>query len=878
MNNNKSLQEKMSHFEPKRMLINGKMYQINDVSDIAIIKKELSVQREEQKNVEMNSKNTLNIIRKNNTSLRPSNNQVVGQVSGQVVGQSNGQADRQIDRQVDEQSSGQSSGQPSGQSSGQSSGQPSGQPSGQSSGQMNNKYVNNQFNSQTNNSMKLISELSSIPKKNELQSSTPVQRMNNDTSNTRQVPNQQKTTKLNVIKQNTNKDATNDNGKLNAKQTFNVKRTGGTMINNTHALNNGEQQSQFNSGQQSQFTSGQQSQFTSGQQSQFTSGQQSTANNKVQEEPENTANAVNLDEFIGTQNGDYYTNKFDVQKSQWYVMVLKVNSNNGMMKIIDMKKNQITPTIKFPNGNFLYQTTKIPISQEEVCEYRIYFKTTNTSNISIHILGLKVHSSRIQQVNKDVVSTNIDVWKLRKLFDIDFTNYYITCLQLNVMPKFVDRLKADYTLFKNKDYFDTFVQNLKLDLPKVKIQEENKVNVLYLLYSNIEYENTGYTLRSHYLLKNTSDEKYKMHGVTRYGYPYDKDNTYYKSPPQEEQTIDGVDYIKLISGTDNYNDNNLLEYLKKYIISVIYLANRLNAHVIHGVSNFWNGVAAVYAAKYLGVKSIYEIRGFWDESTTLYKPESKNSDYVTMMINLEKKVIDEATRVLTINTPLKERLLNNNVPEDKIEILFNSVDTERFYQNPQLRTDGRNKLNVSDGEILMGFIGTISNYEGIEYVLESIRALNSNGYKIKFVLAGDGFYKNTIIDLGKQLGDNFVYVGKIEYQDVLKYYNAMDIIAFPRKNNQLCRSTSSYKIFETMACCKPIIVSDLEACKEIIKDNETGLYCKPDNVEDLKDKIKLLIDNKELREKLGASARQWVIENREWSASGKQLREIYDNM
>ena len=81
-----------------------------------------------------------------------------------------------------------------------------------------------------------------------------------------------------------------------------------------------------------------------------------------------------------------------------------------------------------------------------------------------------------------------------------------------------------------------------------------------------------------------------------------------------------------------------------------------------------------------------------------------------------------------------------------------------------------------------------------------------------------------------------------------------------------------------MACMKPIIVSDLDACKEIIKDNETGLYCKPDNVVDLKEKIKLLIDNQELRERLGANARQWVIDNREWSVSGKQLREIYDNL
>lgn len=81
-----------------------------------------------------------------------------------------------------------------------------------------------------------------------------------------------------------------------------------------------------------------------------------------------------------------------------------------------------------------------------------------------------------------------------------------------------------------------------------------------------------------------------------------------------------------------------------------------------------------------------------------------------------------------------------------------------------------------------------------------------------------------------------------------------------------------------MACEKPIIVSDLDAYKEIIVEGKTGLYCIPDSVPDLLNKIKLLIDNKELRSELGKNARDWVIANREWSSNGQKLREIYDGL
>ena len=68
-----------------------------------------------------------------------------------------------------------------------------------------------------------------------------------------------------------------------------------------------------------------------------------------------------------------------------------------------------------------------------------------------------------------------------------------------------------------------------------------------------------------------------------------------------------------------------------------------------------------------------------------------------------------------------------------------------------------------------------------------------------------------------------------------------DMVAYPRKQCDLCESTSSYKVFEAMSMALPVIVSKLTAWEEIIFDGENGLFVNPDDKYDLLQKINLLM-------------------------------------
>jgi glycosyltransferase involved in cell wall biosynthesis len=610
---------------------------------------------------------------------------------------------------------------------------------------------------------------------------------------------------------------------------------------------------------------------------------QNNMDNEIDLDEDNTI-PNNLDDDVlcmkNTDNGLYFTKNYEVIKSQWYILVIKTDKNSppGIVKIIDDMKNKLIPTITINNDMFLYKRF------ETYAEYRIYFITMKTSKtVDIHSLGLNIKDIKIQQLSIESVTKGIDVWKFRKLYDLEFINYYISKLKLDCTEKFIQRFRADYELYKDPQYFDKFVKGIKIDQKTIKKKniDENVNNVLYLIYSSIEYEEYNYTIRTHYLIKNSNsiNDKYKIFGVTRYGYPYDREPGYYGDQPNDTFELDDVTYYKLLNNKDNFNNNTILEYIRKYIIAVIKLALETNAKIIHACSNYWNGLAAYYAAKYLGIKCVYELRNLWDETITIYRPEIKNSDMVRMMINQEKMILTNVDKIITPNNTLKKILENSGYDSNKISVIDNGIDTTLFTPNGKnMQSDLMNKYNLSDNDIVIGYIGSILLYEGLDMILKCMKKLNNNN--IKFLLVGDGFYKNDLLKLTNELNlqKNVIYVGKVNHQDIPNYYDLIDIVIYPRKIYDLCNSTPSYKLLESMAMEKPIIVPNLEAYNEIIIDNENGLYFEANDENSLLEKLTILLENETLRSELGKNARNWVIENRNWNNITNELTNIYESI
>lgn len=508
-------------------------------------------------------------------------------------------------------------------------------------------------------------------------------------------------------------------------------------------------------------------------------------------------------------------------------------------------------------------TVKIPSSM-----YNLYYYSENTkidveSECKIMITVKK--SSYAEAIN------NVDMWKLRRMFNIRLTKYYINKL-FKGEHQFKLKIDSCSAVLDNPYMFDKHINNKKKKIGNI-------IKVLYLISFSPVYEHIGYTVRTHNIIKNV-DDRIKMYGATQYGYPYCRPVEYYYGK-EDSCMYDNIMYRKILSKTDitdNVNNNTIVDFLQKCIDYTTELASELDVDIIHGVTDYVNGVSAVYAAKNLGIKSVYEVRGFWNESTVAFKPHLKGSDILEMKDKLENVVLNRADHIITINKYLKNSVVGRlNGNSKNIHVLYNSVDTNVFSFDATVRNKVRNKLGVSKNTVVIGYIGSILIYEGIEYILQTVKKMVELELNPLFILVGDGTEKNSILQQITDLNiDNYVkYLGKLPHEETVDIYNAFDIVAYPRKDMEVCRTTSSLKVFEAMSFSLPVVVSKLDAWTEIVVDGKNGLYCAPDNVNSLTDAVVKLYKDTNLRKKLGSEGRKWVVSNRCWNKIGKQLSDIY---
>ena len=286
------------------------------------------------------------------------------------------------------------------------------------------------------------------------------------------------------------------------------------------------------------------------------------------------------------------------------------------------------------------------------------------------------------------------------------------------------------------------------------------------------------------------------------------------------------------------------------------------------------------AARELGLKSLFEVRGLWEITRISREPEWNNSTEFEAYQYLENLACQEADSIITITQALKNELISRDIPAEKIHVIPNGVDTQTFAPLP-MNTELKMQLNIPVNNIVIGYVGSIVDYEGLDLLVESIKIMVSNNLVTFTVLIiGDGAalpeLKQQVSEA--QLDEYFIFTGRVPHNRVPDYYSIIDICPFPRRGLPVCELVSPLKPFEAMAMGKVIIGSSVQAIAEFIHEGENGFVHKKDDADDLADKLANTVSNTALRETLKVSSRKWVIEHRDWAILASNVHDIYLNL
>lgn len=181
---------------------------------------------------------------------------------------------------------------------------------------------------------------------------------------------------------------------------------------------------------------------------------------------------------------------------------------------------------------------------------------------------------------------------------------------------------------------------------------------------------------------------------------------------------------------------------------------------------------------------------------------------------------------------------------------------------------------------LVGYVGVMGRQEGIDYLLGAARylVLERDRHDIQFGLVGGGTELERMKKYSQELGvSNYVtFTGRVSDEEMLEMLNTADVCVNPDVVNSMNDKSTMNKIMEYMALEKPIVQFDLTEGR--FSALEASLYARPNDMEDLGEKIVYLLEHPELRAQMGRFGRARVVKELSWEHEAPGLLKAYEEL
>jgi glycosyltransferase involved in cell wall biosynthesis len=397
--------------------------------------------------------------------------------------------------------------------------------------------------------------------------------------------------------------------------------------------------------------------------------------------------------------------------------------------------------------------------------------------------------------------------------------------------------------------------------------------ILHLVTDALPSVSAGYTIMTQEIALAQRAVGMDPHVCTRIGFPV----TAGAIDGRGCVSVDGVPYHRLLPWVMPGRMDRLYQ---GHLRHAARLVDDLKPAVLHAASNYANAVIALALRDATGLPVVYEVRGFWEDTWLSRHAASADltlSDRYVRTRALETRCMTGADLVVTLGEAMRAEIVARGVPRENVIIVPNGVSEEFLRPLP----DGaalRASLGIKPDEQVVGLVSTLVAHEGIGTLLDAVKVLNDRGVKVRALIVGDGPERTALERHAAALGLDAIFTGRVPSARVRDYHAVLDVFVVPRTPDRVCQLVTPLKPVEAMASGLPVVVSAVNALREIIADRETGMLAPPLDPGGLADCLQQLLASPDLRAKLGASAREWVARDRTWAHNAIRYREAYQRL
>ena len=239
--------------------------------------------------------------------------------------------------------------------------------------------------------------------------------------------------------------------------------------------------------------------------------------------------------------------------------------------------------------------------------------------------------------------------------------------------------------------------------------------------------------------------------------------------------------------------------------------------------------------------------------------------------HLKRYILKNSSAVIVVSNAMKDRVVSLGIDEKKINIIPMGVDLVNDFIPPFSRR--------TDKSIL--FVGRFVKKKGLPYLLKAMALIVKKHPRIHLNIAGHGPEEQALKKMVRNLNlDNDVtFLGPVENRNLPAVYQASQIVVFPFvEENSGDMEGFGLVLVEALGCECAVIVSDVPAIHDIIKDNKTGFIVGQRNVEMIAEKISYLLGSVDTCRCLGCEGRNYVLERFDWQITAHKYCKLFKQL
>ena len=270
---------------------------------------------------------------------------------------------------------------------------------------------------------------------------------------------------------------------------------------------------------------------------------------------------------------------------------------------------------------------------------------------------------------------------------------------------------------------------------------------------------------------------------------------------------------------------------------------------------------------------ITEING---DLLTEYKFAGYPQLFLAAVRTVEMLVLRMSQAVVCVTEGLRDVFrIRYNLSSEKMYVIPNGTDTDHFH--PLDRSACRQNLRIDSKIKVVGFVGTFVPHQGLSYLIKSSSLILKKAPDVTFLLVGDGPLRKDLVDMIQHVGlmDYFLFTGAVPRDKVVLYINAMDVCVAPftRKRNERI-GLSPLKIYDYLACGKPVVASNIKGVGDLLQQNEIGIAIRPEDPASLARGVLRALEDHDLTARCLQGGPAIVKKNFTWQITAQKVAEV----